>query len=276
MGNKIINDNSDKLQHLISSLNQDVVEMCQKMNLECGAVVVNQCEENREEEFEVNSHCVHVKHMNERGVGNSRNATMSMATAELVLFSDEDIRYETGYANRISKEFSKHPEADIILFNVRVDADRRTYENTDFHKIDWHNYGRYPAYSICAKNEALKKCSVKFSTLFGGGAPYSNGEDSLFLHDCLKAGLKIYSSPVWIGEEEKRPSTWFFGYNEKFFYDRGVLYPFLYGPLAVVFGLRFLLRNKGDMYGTISRFKAFVLLCKGISKGNQLIRESRV
>ena len=46
-----------------------------------------------------------------------------------------------------------------------------------------------------------------------------------------------------------RPSTWFHGYDERFFHDRGVLYRALYGPLAGLMGLRFLLRGRGKMWG---------------------------
>ena len=41
----------------------------------------------------------------------------------------------------------------------------------------------YPTYAVAAKREALHRVNVGFSLLFGGGARYSNGEDSLFLHD---------------------------------------------------------------------------------------------
>ena len=39
---------------------------------------------------------------------------------------------------------------------------------------------------------------ITFSLLFGGGAKYSNGEDSLFLKDCLKYGLVVYAVPVCV------------------------------------------------------------------------------
>ena len=56
--------------------------------------------------------------------------------------------------------------------------------------------------------------------------------------------IAIIAVPVTIGREEPRPSTWFNGYNEKFFYDRGVLYVPLYGKLAKPLALRWLLAHK--------------------------------
>ena len=106
--------------------------------------------------------------------------------------------------------------------------------------------------------------NLTFSLLFGGGAKYSNGEDSLFLRDCLKAGLKLYATDVVIGKEEAGESTWFFGYNQKFFYDRGVLYHYLYGKMAKIWGLRFLLKNKSVMCKEIPFKQAYGYLKDGI------------
>ena len=121
---------------------------------------------------------------------------------------------------------------------------------------------------MCIRTESIRKANVWFSLLFGGDARYSNGEDSLFIHDCLKKGLKIYGVPVTIGHEMRRQegdeSTWFKGFTEKFFYDRGVLYHYLYGPMAVPFALRFLIKNRDKMCREIPLRDALRLMRKGI------------
>ena len=135
----------------------------------------------------------------------------------------------------------------MLLFNVRVQESRRTYWTDSFHRVRWYNSGRYPAYSIAVRTRRMKEKNLTYSLFFGGGAKYANGEDSLFLHDSLKAGLKIYAVPEEIGDEKPRPSTWFFGYDERFFHDRGVLYHELYGALAGLMGFRFLHKMKGNL-----------------------------
>ena len=108
-----------------------------------------------------------------------------------------------------------------------------------------------------------------YSVLYGGGARYSNGEDSLFLRDCLKAGLRIYSHTICIGEEIERQSTWFSGYHEKFFRDRGVLYHDLYGAAAVPLALRFLWVHRNEMCREIPLKRAFALMREGIREGKR-------
>ena len=102
--------------------------------------------------------------------------------------------------------------------------------------------------------------------MFGGGAKYSNGEDSLFLLECLKKGFRVYALPIEIGKEVPRPSTWFNGYTEKFFFDRGVLYYYLYGKLRHLMAIRFLLAHKGVMCQEIPVKKAFELMCAGMKE----------
>ena len=205
--------------------------------------------------------------MAERGVGLNRNTALLHADGDIVFFSDEDIRFYDGYEKKVLDAFLHNQDADVITFNFKVDKSRATYCNKEKRPIRWYNYGRYPTFCVAAKLEALRKANVSFSLLFGGGAKYSNGEDSLFLHDCLKKGLHLYTSTEEIGEEVYRESTWFKGYNEKFFVDRGVLYHHLYGKMAKLFSLRFLYAHKGEMCKEISLPVAYRMMKKGIAEG---------
>ena len=200
-----------KLQILVSSLNQEVKSLAEKMNLQADAILINQCNENRYEEWTQDGHQIRCYHLAERGVGLSRNNALLRADADLCLFSDEDIVYDDGAVERIIEGFEQHPEADMLLFNVRVQESRFTYWNSFYKRVRWYNCGRYPAYSFALRTAKMHEKNLTYSLLFGGGAKYANGEDSLFIH------------------------------------DRGVLYHVLYGKLAAVMGFRFLLKNKSNM-----------------------------
>lgn len=84
------------------------------------------------------------------------------------------------------------------------------------------------------------------------------------MRDCLKAGLRIYAHTACIGREQERESTWFSGYHEKFFRDRGVLYHYLYGRLALPLSLRFLLTHRETMCREIPVGKAFRMMRAGV------------
>ena len=272
-----------KLQILISAVDKNPVGLVKLMNVQTDACLVDQILSDEAKEnlgftkgstelFKYGEYSIKVIKSSDKGVGLSRNTALenSDPDADIIQFADDDIIYNDGYKQLVLREFNKHPEADILLFNVKAQAGRETYWNTDYAKVSWFNYGRYPAYAICARRQKLMDSGVKYSLLFGGGAPYMNGEDSLFLHDCLEKKLSIYRTDVTIGHETQGESTWFKGYTEKFFFDRGVLYHFLYGKMAKIWGFRFLFKNRNEMCSDYGFLRAFGMLCKGIAHGRTL------
>lgn len=259
------------LEVLISALCKDPFVLASHMNLECDAVIVNQSNTDRSYDFRTtNGVNVRVIESSDRGVGRSRNAALDKADSKIVLFSDDDIVYRKGYADSILKAFAADPKADVILFNVDVKENRRTYHIDKTTYVHQGSVGRYPAYAAACRLENIRRAGIRFSLLFGGGAKYSNGEDSLFFMDCLRAGLTVKAVPVTIGKEEPRKSTWFNGYNEKFFKDRGVLFHFLYGKYAYIWAVRFVLVKKRKFKYSMKISKAFKLMKAGIKEGQEL------
>ena len=51
----------------------------------------------------------------------------------------------------------------------------------------------------------------------------------MFILQCLKSGLKGYASSKCIGSVCHEESTWFRGYTEKYYLDKGALYRAMYG-----------------------------------------------
>lgn len=255
-----------KVQVLASVVNQDVHKLVEQMNLATDAVIINQCDYDAQDTFLFRGKQIFEIEMKERGVGLSRNTALMRAQGDICLFSDQDIVYEDGYQMLIAQEFEANPQADMILFNIQVGEERRTYLNKAWKKVHWFNCGRYGAVSFAVRRKSLLESRVTFSLLFGGGAKYSAGEDSLFLKDFMDKGYQVYASPVTIGKEVEGESTWFRGYDDKFFYDRGVLYHDLYGILAAPWALRFLLAHKDRLCTKLTVSEAFGVMKEGIHR----------
>ncbi len=259
-----------KVQVLASVMHENPEELVKRMHLQSDAVVINQCDAEGYQEISCVGGKVEFYSCTERGVGRSRNAAIAKATGDICLFSDSDIVYEDGYAEKIVREFEQNPKADMILFHIEVDEERRTYHITDRKRVRWYNCGRYGAVSFALRREVLQSSGVTFSLLFGGGAKYSNGEDSLFLKELMDKGYRVYTAPVTIGREVANGSSWFAGYNEKFFVDRGVLYRFLYGVFASLLSLRFLIAHKDKMCNQVAFMQAYRWMKRGIKEGKDL------
>ena len=123
---------------------------------------------------------------------------------------------------------------------------------------------RFGAARVSAKRSVLHFHNIHFNLCFGGGTQFGSGEDSLFLMECARKGLKIYSYPVTIAKLIHRESTWFKGYTDKFFYDKGVLFsqlfPQMCRPCALFHCFKY--RKK---YGAYGWRKAYSQMLNGIS-----------
>ena len=247
-------------------MNLDTTHVAENMKLEADAIVINQTDSFGFEEYQYNNRNIRVYSFIEKGVGLSRNNALLRADGDIVLFSDEDIVYNEGYAKAVLDAFEANPDIDMIFFNFDVAEDRQTYHIEKKGRIRSYNCGRYPTYSLAVRREVLHKKGIPFSLLFGGGAKYSNGEDSLFITQCIKSGMKALALPVTLGREVPRPSTWFNGYTDKFFYDRGVLYKALYKGLAKPLALRFLIAHRDIMLTNRKLMDAYKLMTQGMKE----------
>ncbi len=252
-----------KVEVLASVMNEEPMALLERMGLESDAVIINQCHRLGMEEIAYRGHQVRFFSFPDRGVGRSRNEAILRAEGDICLFSDADIVYEPGYADKIASEFERNRDADMILFNITVEEARRTYHITERRRVRWYNCGRYGAVSFAVRRDSLLASGVTFSLLFGGGARYGSGEDSLFLKEFMDKGYAVYTAPVTIGRETAGESTWFSGYDEKFFRDKGVLYRYLYGRLARVMALRFLLAHRKKLCAQVPLGQAYRWMRQG-------------
>ena len=83
----------------------------------------------------------------------------------------------------------------------------------------------------------------------------------------------MYATETHLGSETPGESTWFGGFTEKFFFDRGVLFAFLYGKAAWIWRIRFILTKKEMFKGSIGRKEADKLMKAGIKEGFELIKK---
>ncbi len=252
-----------RLQVLISTMNQNDYSLLDKMNISSDAIVVNQCDKNKIEEFEYKGHTILWMSLKERGIGLSRNTALMRSTADIILFSDDDVCYDDGYEEKIISSFNNNANADILLMDLRAIGknDKKPYS---FKKIRWYNSLNFGAVHFACKRESIFKKSLSFNLLFGGGARYSCGEDNIFLSDALKKGLNVYTVPGYIGSVTYENSSWFKGYNDKYFYDKGILMGTIFGRMAYPLTIVLFLKNNDQTkdYG----------LTKAISKAIEGIR----
>lgn len=224
------------LQVLVATIQQAEGDhsLLKKMNIHSDAIVGNQCDRNEIESFAYEGNTVQWLSFAERGVGLNRNNALMRANADIVLFADDDVVYYDDYVQTICHYYEDHPKADVVVFNFKMRRGNDAYYDRvkKSGRVTRWNATRYGTYCITARRESLHRGNVFFHLQFGGGAKYSSGEDSLFLQDCIKKGLRVYATTHLIGVLDHGPSTWFQGFTDKFFFDKGVLFAAISSYLA--------------------------------------------
>ncbi len=235
-----------KFEILCVTMHQKDFSKLEEMNVHADIVYANQCDRTAYEELEFDGHTAKMISTETRGVGKNRNLALIYASADVCLLADDDVRYNDDVEERVLAEFEAHPDADIMIFFFESDDPTRKqpqYAETKRWRSPRHPWG---AIRIAFRLDSVKKANLWCTTLFGGGCTFPSGEDSLWLKAARKAGLRFYVSKETIGKVSYATSTWFTGYDEKYFYGIGACYAAMNSKTTFAKFLYTLLRTRGD------------------------------
>lgn len=234
------------VQVLLATMHQTDHSLLEKMNIQTDIIVGNQCDQNSIENFEYEKHNVLWLSFAERGVGLNRNNALMRANSDIVLFADDDVVYYDDYADTICKYYQMHPKADVVIFNFKMRRGSGEYYDRvkKAGRVTRWTASKYGTYCITARTERLRMANIYFHLQFGGGAKYSCGEDSIFLQDCIKKGLRVYATKDEIGVLDHGVSTWFNGYTDKYFYDKGIVFSMIHPCSAYLFSFFHCIKNR--------------------------------
>ncbi len=250
-------------QLLVSAVNQSDCSLYDNMNIHSDAIIVNQSDKHSFKTLKKDDYDVIVYNFDERGVGLSRNTALMRATADIVEFADDDMIFTDTHQRDVLKVFEEHPEADAILFSVEsLNIERPSLKIKKFKRVSKIEALKYGCARLAVKREKIIYNNITFSLLFGGGARYGSGEDTLFLQDCIRSGIKIYKSPVKIANVKQEESSWFNGYNQKYYTDKGALCAAIFPRLCYLYAILKVIRLKSKNY---SKLEIFQMYLKGIS-----------
>lgn len=233
---------------LVSSLNKDTSKLYKNMNISSNAVIVNQSNETKERIETYNGKTIKIYDYNERGIGKSRNKGLMSIESDICLIADDDLIYIDTYEEEVLKAFEEIPQADIIIFDIILtNVNKKITKKRPIKKIKkLHSFNsmRYGACRFAIKMESLRKNNIWFSLLFGGGAKYGAGEDSLFLRDCFRKKMKVYSYPKVIAYVDESESSWYTGMNKKYLKDKGAFLALAYPRICKILAFYYALRLK--------------------------------
>lgn len=252
-----------EIEVLLSTMEQNITDfsLVDKMNIRTDAIIINQTNKFYYDELKSKDTMIEMYSFNERGVGKSRNNALLRANKEICLMADDDMVYVDDYENIVKNAYKRHPDADFIVFNIRLhNKDGVSQRILKEGRVRWYNSLSYGTVRFSFKRDTIIKNNLYFSLLFGGGAKYGSGEDSLFLWSALNKKLKIYVVNDVIADVYNFESSWFEGYNKKFFKDKGALYKALSPKFNWLLSLRFLIQNRSKFSAETSFLEAMKMM----------------
>lgn len=136
------------------------------------------------------------------GLSRNRNHAMSLAEGDIALIADDDVRYLPDAIDHITRIYDDNPDIHVACFKIKTPDGEPEYkdyatENMIITTKKRHHY--FSSVEISFRIHSIRKAGVKFDERFGLGSDrIPAGEEAVFVHDCLKAGLKTAYFPCYI------------------------------------------------------------------------------
>lgn len=262
--------NDKRLQVLVATMNRFDDSLAEKMNICSNVVIANQSDRDEVTRRDTRFGNVTMITTPTKGVGLNRNIALLASDGDILLFADDDVVYNDDMPVQVLRAFEDNPKADVIVFGINYIREGKIFEKRHHQKRRLHvwNALRYGTCTIAVRRSSIFRHNITFNQNFGGGCAFGSGEDSLFIKSCFDCGLKVYSDSYILGFCSKDTSTWFNGYNDKYFYDKGVLVRYLFPKSAYVAAMYFAVNFKRQTeIGVLRRIK---LIYSGVRGGKTL------
>lgn len=252
-----------KLEVLLSAMYLESYKYIDTLNIKTDCIVINQCNNNKVDEIEDENR--HVKYIStdERGLSKSRNMAIRNSKADICILCDNDVEYVENYDEIITNKFKEYPQFDLIVFHIKKNRPGSKPYFASVKKMGYFSSLKVFSPEIAFRRKSLKNKNIEFKEMFGAGAKYSMGEENIFLYECLKKGLKILYVPEKIANLREEKSTWFKGYNEKFFIDRGAIFYEMSNIFSVILIIQFAVRKRKLYSRSFSMKEAITYMLKG-------------
>lgn len=250
------------LEVLLSCMYQQDDQLVRDSRLTGNVVIINQCNHDGYDEFPTQTGIARMFSTKDRGLSKSRNMAIRNAAADICLLCDDDEEFLPGYEENILKAYETLSQADIIIFKM---ANRKPSFQDKVMRLHFPWTMRVCSWQISFRTKKLRALGIQFDELLGAGTGNGAEEELNFLLDCERAGLKIYYVPIEIASVAQIKSTWFHGYTERYFENRGATTRYILGTgIACVYAVYFIITKRSLYQDSISPSRALRATFRGI------------
>jgi O-antigen/teichoic acid export membrane protein len=268
-------DKNKPLEVLIPTMHCDGEDNVRKLlaylNVKSDAVIANQTEFDFKYSFDYEGHKIKVIDSSTRGVSKNRNILLENLEASIGLFIDDDCALIDGYQDKIVGFFLKN-KIEAMYTNGLISSGKKISNKQTEYVVRFSDVSHAGGPGIVIAKEAIQKYDLSFNELLGTPNEIYSGEDSYFMYQLVKKGVKMYrySGVIFDIVADLEKSSYFKGFDEQFFASKGavnkLLHPRLYKLYEIYFAFR--LQRKTS--------KRFDYIYKNMVKGEKYIKNNRI
>ena len=253
-----------KIQVLVSTMFRENLNFLKTMNLSNNCIVINQCDKNDVKVINNNKFISTV----DRGLSKSRNLAIKNSNAHICIIADDDLEYVDNYESIVKNAYNSIPDADVIIFKLPPSFKKRVktlFNLNQIKKLHFIHLFGIISFQISFKRNSIRE--IFYDERFGAGSGLiSNGEENIFLHDCLRKKLNIYFYPINIlSNINQDQSSWFEGYNSNFLQDRVAVFYRISKSFYPILFMQYILRRK-MLFENLSFIQMYSYMKLGIKK----------
>ena len=208
---------------------------------------------------------------NGQGLSANRNLAMEKATADLILFADDDSRLDPDSTRNIFGVFEAHPDLDIAFFQASTyrGKELKDYPKEEMELTDMPESYVVSALEMVCRRERVVR-TLRFDERFGLGTPYLTcGEEEIWMEDAKRRGMKMRYVPIKIVETSTLLKKDRFLVDAGVQRSRGAIAYYKYGLRAWPYCLRLAFSNAR------AGLCSFWPLMKHLSEGIRYMRNTK-
>lgn len=235
-------------------------------------VIINQCCRDGYEEYPTANGTARMIFSKQRGLTRSRNLAIEQARADICMLCDDDEVFTDHYEERILGAYQQLPQADVIIFKM---INRPPSFSDRIQRLRFPRTLKVSSWQISFRRDSIRKSGIWFDEHLGAGTGNGAEEELKFLSDCEKAGLQIWYVPVEIAAVSQEASTWFCGFTETFFENRGATTRYILGPvMAAIYAVYYIICKRPLYCTTLSPWQALKAIFRGIRE-NKIAKQAQ-
>lgn len=133
-----------------------------------------------------------------RGLSRNRNHVLDQSSADIVIITDDDVRFTPDGLDCVRRAYAEHPEVDIALFEISTPDGRpmKRYPQATVGYQEALRQGYYPSSCEITMRRAVVQSGLRFNECFGlGSAYFGSGEEDVLLKDACDRKLAVRFFP---------------------------------------------------------------------------------